>query len=277
MKQYVDILKKIIAEGEYRPGERNGQPTLAIFGGQVEFDLTDMRIPLVSVKETKWQLAFLEMLWFLKGQMHTKFLHEHDCKLWDAWADENGNLGPIYGKQWRNWAARSREGDVYFIDQITNLIRNLKNKPFGRRHIVSAWNVGELDLMSLPPCHRDFQCFVTHDKQLDLMVAQRSWDMGLGAPFNIAQYGLLTHLLARATGLTARRLIFNYGDAHIYLNHYDKLKRMLAEKNPAAEWAPREPRLIIKTDNLDIDGYKPSDFAVENYSHGPHISLPIAV
>ena len=311
MKQYIDLVKKVLAEGEERH-DRTGTGTKAIFGGMIDFDLRDS-FPLVTIKETKWVAAFIEMLWFIRGEPNTKFLKEHGVRIWDDWADELGNLGPIYGVQWRKWPGklitvseaklheirsdpthplyeslafennvgvkqrRAENGDAMYVyqgkvDQLAQLISRIKASPTGRRHIVTAWNPAFLDVMGLPPCHRDFQCYVSNDGHLDLMMSQRSWDLGLGAPFNIAQYALLTHLIARATGLKPRKLQINYGDAHLYLNHVEKMSQVV-ELTPKAS----KPQLIINTSNTDIDGYKIEDFGVMGYDHHPFVKLPIAV
>ena len=271
MKHYTDLVSKILQTGERRE-DRTGTGVLSIFGGQLRFDLRE-RFPLVTVKETRWKTAFLEMLWFLRGEPHTKFLNDNDCKLWDAWADGYGRLGPIYGVNWRHWEGVSHGGEHREIDQIRALIDGIKTNPQSRRHIVTAWNVAQLDDMSLPPCHWAFQCYVSNDGHLDMQVHQRSWDMALGAPFNVAQYALLLTLLARATGRQPRRLMFAFGDAHIYLNHVDQMREMVARQR-----YDNEPtRLVINTENTDIDGYSIDDFQIVDYKHQPHIKLPIAV
>lgn len=278
MKQYTDLLSKILRDGETR-ADRTGVGTRSIFGGQLEFDLRE-RFPLVTIKKTLWKSAFIEMLWFLRGEPNTSYLKQHNVPIWDDWADEHGNLGPIYGVQWRHWPGRmvlDGHGGVAkredSIDQVKLLIDGIKKNPVGRRHIVTAWNPAYIAEMGLPPCHRDFQCYVSGDGHLDLMMAIRSWDTALGGPFNIAQYGLLTHLIARATDLKPRRLIINYGDAHLYLNHVEPIHQMLMERVPVS----CAPKLVIKTDNTDIDGYKPEDFDIENYQYHPFLKLPIAV
>jgi thymidylate synthase len=442
MKQYNDLVRRILAEGVPR-GDRTGTGTLSIFGGAIEVDLRE-RFPLVQCKQTKWDIAFLEMLFFIAGETNTKWLNERGSKLWDAWADKNGNLGPIYGFGWRRWGAKpdnipqpkprlrlglsatylfvasgagkeghplaktwegmiarcydtasisyksygakgahvcdrwlefaafaedavnlpgygrdagvrlvldkdirgdgfrystetcswvtdeenaaakaewlytvEKDGKQYTftnvsrfceehgaegknfsdlwtgaknakvrsgfqlvskepirkgIDQMSMLIRSLKENPFGRRHVVTAWNVAELHHMALPPCHWAFQCYVSNDGHLDMAVDQRSWDVSLGAPFNIAAYALLNHLLARATGLKPRKLRFNYGDAHLYLNHVDAMMEVM--ERPEIE---DDCRLVISTDNTDIDGYKPADFSVTGYLSHPFVKLPVAV
>lgn len=266
MQQYVDLVNRVLREGEPR-ADRTGVGTLAVFGGRIEFDLRE-RFPLVTVKETRWKTAFLEMLWFLRGETNTEYLHRHGCTLWDAWANGSGNLGPVYGVQWREWPAT--EG--YNIDQIAVLIDGLKNNPQGRRHIVSAWNVAELDYMALPPCHWAFQCYVSNSGELDMQVNQRSWDLALGAPFNIAQYALLLTLLARATGLAPRKLAFAFGDAHIYQNHVDAMREVV--QRPVVDDIAV---LAVTTNNTNIDCYVPDNFQVLGYLPHPFVKLDVAV
>lgn len=298
MKAYVDLLNKIIAEGEVRT-DRTGVGTLAIFGGQVSFDLRE-RFPVVTIKKTLIKSALTEMLWFIRGEDNTDYLKAHNVPIWDDWADANGKLGPVYGVQWRKWPGATyythpRDPGIKLypedlkgksmsfledlsshsdpIDQLKQLIEKLKTNPKDRRLIVTAWNVADLPRMALPPCHRDFQCFVSNDGDLDLMMSIRSWDTALGGPFNIAQYAFLTHLLARTAGLKPRWLKINYGDAHLYLNHLDAIKERLATVEPI----DCPTRLVINTDNTDIDGYKPDDFEVAGYESHPFLKLPIAV
>lgn len=298
MMQYVDLLTKILTEGEVR-ADRTGVGTKSIFGGQLEFDLREA-FPLVTIKKTLWRSAFIEMLWFIRGESNTKFLKDHNVPIWDDWADENGNLGPVYGVQWRKWPGRTyythpanpdikleandlKSKSMSFledlsthsdpIDQLKLLIDGINKNPTGRRHIVTAWNPTYLDVMGLPPCHRDFQCYASNDGSLDLMLAIRSWDVGLGAPFNIAQYALLTHMIARATNRTVRRLIINYGDAHVYLNHVEPLRELLTTARPRDCF----PQLHVMTHNIDIDKYEIDDFGISDYQHGPFLKLPIAV
>lgn len=286
MKQYINLLQKIIDDGEDRQ-DRTGVGSRSVFGGQLTFDLRE-RFPLVTIKKTLWKSAFIEMLWFLRGEPNTAFLKQHNVPIWDAWADKDGNLGPIYGVQWRKWPGKAVKhesppdwyGDSYTsykleppIDQVRNLIDGINKDPQGRRHIVTAWNPTYIKEMGLPPCHRDFQCFATGDGQLDVMMAIRSWDTALGGPFNIAQYALLAHLLARATSRTPRYLKINYGDAHLYKNHIEPIKELLW----AREVIECPTKLVINTDNVDIDGYKPEDFEVTGYEHHPFLKLDIAV
>lgn len=268
MKQYVELLKRVLSDGERRDHDRTGVGTLAVFGGRVEFDLREA-FPLVSVKRTNWQAAFAEMLWFLSGKCYdVQGLHEMGVHLWDAWADECGDLGPIYGVQWRNWCEWGMG-----IDQIAALVEGLRSAPQSRRHLVSAWNVAALPEMALPPCHWAFQCYVSNSGELDLQVNQRSWDLALGAPFNIAQYALLAHLLARAAHLRPRRLSFSFGDAHLYLNHVEAMREVIETRAPVET----APRLVVSTMETGIDGYALADFAVEDYHPHPFVKLPIAV
>ena len=271
MQQYVDLVNRALREGEPRT-DRTGVGTLAVFGGRIEFDLRE-RFPLVTVKETRWRTAFLEMLWFLRGETNTEYLHRHGCTLWDAWADEHGRLGPVYGAQWREWPGTEWPGtEGGNVDQIAVLIDGLKNNPQGRRHIVSAWNVAELENMALPPCHWAFQCYVSNSGELDMQVNQRSWDLALGAPFNIAQYALLLTLLARATGLEPRKLAFAFGDAHIYQNHVEAMREVV--QRPLLDDLAT---LAIGTDNRDIDRYVLDDFQVLGYLPHPFVKLDVAV
>lgn len=271
MKNYIDLVQRVLRDGEERI-DRTGVGTLSVFGGHIEWDLRD-RFPLVTAKETRWKTAFLEMLFFLRGEGNTRWLNEHGCKLWDAWADERGSLGPVYGVAWRSWRKLNDSMNWVCIDQVRNLIDGIKSNPHGRRHIVSAWNVADLENMALPPCHAWHQCYAGSDEWLDMQVYQRSWDLALGAPFNICQYALLLHLYARATGRKARRLMFAYGDAHLYLNHVDAMRKV-CEDGPV--WGD-SARLVIKTDNVDIDGYKPEDFEIVGYHPRPFVKLEVAV
>lgn len=266
MQQYVDLVNRVLREGEPR-ADRTGVGTLAVFGGRIEFDLRE-RFPLVTVKETRWKTAFLEMLWFLRGETNTEYLHRHGCTLWDAWANGSGNLGPVYGVQWREWPVTKWDN----VDQLAVLIDGLKNNPQGRRHIVSAWNVAELDYMALPPCHWAFQCYVSNSGELDMQVNQRSWDLALGAPFNIAQYALLLTLLARATGLAPRKLAFAFGDAHIYQNHVEAMREVV--QRPVVDDIAV---LAVTTTNTNIDCYVLDNFQVLGYLPHPFVKLDVAV
>lgn len=264
MKNYIDLVQRVLRDGEERL-DRTGVGALSVFSGCIEWDLRE-RFPLVTAKETRWKTAFLELLWFLRGEKTVKWLNENGSKLWNPWADEYGRVGRIYGFQWRNW---NNEG----IDQIKTMVDGINSNPSGRRHIVSAWNVGDLKYMGLPPCHAWHQCYSGGDEWLDMQVYQRSWDLALGAPFNIAQYALLLHLYARATGRKPRRLIFAYGDAHIYLNHINAMRKV-CEDGPVDD---DRATLLINTDNTDIDGYKPDDFDVTGYNPRLFVKLEVAV
>ncbi len=444
MRPYIDLVQDILQYGERRD-DRTGVGTLSIFDAKLSFDLRQ-RFPLVTLKETRWKIAFLEMLFFISGQTNAKWLEERGSKLWTPWGDSNGNLGPVYGFNWRRWGAKpdnvpqpkpklregvdatfagvasgaganghsllgtwmgmiqrcydpssvgyknygargvhvcdewleftkfaedattlpgyvnklkepgryeldkdiigngftygpksccwvtrednqnaksewlytvekegqrfvftntsqfcqehgilranfehlwTRGGDIVRygfkfvkkerlvpeVDQVVQLIDGLRNNPFGRRHIVTAWDVGQLHNMALPPCHHTHQCYVTNDGHLDLKVFIRSSDVALGLPFNVSQYALLTHLYARAAGLTARRLIVDIGDAHLYLNHVDAMREAVSMRSPV----DCQPQLWVNTRNTDIDGYKPEDFDITGYTFHPHIPLPVAV
>jgi thymidylate synthase len=282
MNNYVELIRDILWYGEQR-NDRTGVGTMSIFDAKLTFDLRK-RFPLVTIKETRWQLAFLEMLWFLRGETNTEWLNKHGCKLWNAWADGNGNLGPVYGFNWRRWGAKPdnipqpnpklSEG----FDQVQALIQGLHENPHGRRHIVTAWNVAEIPSMALPPCHWAHQCYVTNLGELDLKVFIRSSDVALGLPFNIAQYALLAHLYARAAGLTARRLIVDIGDAHLYLNHVDAMREAITTRQLRFDNEQgARTKLVFNTENTDIDGYKPEDFTITGYNFYPHIPLPVAV
>lgn len=268
MKQYIELGKRILAEGELRH-DRTGVGTLSVFDAHMTFDLRE-RFPLVTVKETRYSTAFLEMLWFLRGEDNVHWLHAHGCKLWDAWAKDGGHVGPIYGVNWRAWV--NADGSQPY-DQVKILIDGLKNNPHGRRHIVSAWNVSDLNDMALPPCHWAHQCYVSNDGHLDMKLFLRSSDFALGLPFNIAQYALLQHLYARAAGLKVRHLVVDIGDAHIYSNHVEVMREVLKRTSVAAF----PTMLVFHTENTDIDGYKPNDFAIWHYEHHDHVPLPVAV
>lgn len=282
-KQYLNLVQRILTEGEQR-FDRTGTGTLSVFGGHMQFDLRE-RFPLVQCKETRYKVAFLEMLWFLRGEGNTKYLNDNNCKLWDAWADKYGYLGPVYGVNWRNWKKYGIEEfdnpadeplftieDLY-IDQVKQVIEGIKTNPHGRRHIVTAWNVAELDEMALPPCHWAHQLYASGDEYLDMQVNQRSWDIGLGSPFNIAQYALLLHLYARATGRKPRYLHFSYGDAHIYNDHKEGMFDVLLNRNLIED----DAQIVFHTDNTDIDGYKLEDFEIVGYKSHPFVKLNVSV
>jgi thymidylate synthase len=256
-------LAEILAHGSARE-DRTGTGALSVFGRQMRFDLA-AGFPLLTTKKLHVKSIIVELLWFLRGDTNIQYLHDHGVSIWDEWADENGDLGPVYGKQWRSWAAP----DGRSIDQITQLVTGLKANPYSRRHIVSAWNPSEVDDMALPPCHCLFQFFVAEGK-LSCQLYQRSADMFLGVPFNIASYALLTLMVAQATGLQPGEFVHTLGDAHLYKNHMDQAKLQLTRQPlpfPSLTLAPK----------TDLFGFEYADFKLENYQAHPGIAAPIAV
>lgn len=265
MKQYLNFLQHILDYGQNK-ADRTGVGTISTFAYQMRFDL-QAGFPLVTTKKIHTKSVIAELLWFLRGDTNIAFLHDHGVSIWDEWADEQGSLGPIYGQQWRSWP----KPDGSHVDQIAQLVDGLKNNPDSRRHIVSAWNVGELDKMQLPPCHILFQFYVSADKRLSCQLYQRSADAFLGVPFNIASYALLTHMLAQQCDLDVGEFIWTCGDCHIYQNHIDKVKRQLARE-------PYDlPTLQIKRQPESIFEYAFNDFAWPDYQCHPGIKAPVAV
>ncbi len=264
MKQYLDLLS-YVSENGVRKGDRTGTGTVSTFGYQMRFDLS-RGFPLMTTKKLHIKSIIHELLWFLRGETNTKYLNDHGVRIWNEWADENGNLGHIYGFQWRSWPT-SGGGHV---DQISSVVQSILNNPDSRRHIVSAWNVGELNHMALPPCHILFQFYVA-DGKLSCQLYQRSADIFLGVPFNIASYSFLLMMMAQVTGLQAGEFILTLGDAHIYLNHLEQVGLQLN----------REPRALptvrLNPEVRDIFGFKFEDFIVENYDPHPHIKGAISV
>tara|TARA_Y200000002_G_scaffold383263_1_gene404562 strand:+ start:3004 stop:3792 length:789 start_codon:yes stop_codon:yes gene_type:complete len=262
MQQYHEFLEYILNNGD-DTDDRTGVGTRRIFNYQMDFDLEN-QFPLVTTKKCHFKSIVAELLWFLRGDTNTKYLKENGVKIWDEWADENGNLGPVYGHQWRNWENHAGKQ----IDQISNLINGLKKNPSSRRHIVSAWNVGQLEEMALPPCHAFFQFFCSNGK-LSCKLTQRSADAFLGVPFNIASYSLLTYIIAHECGLKPHRFIWSGGDCHIYQNHFDQVKIQLT----------REPFPLpqIEIDYQPIEQYELEHFKLINYQSHPGIKAPIAV
>ncbi|MFZ5720720.1 MAG: thymidylate synthase [Pseudomonadota bacterium] len=262
-RQYLDLLADILANGARR-GDRTGVGTLGVFGRQMRFDLSQ-GFPLLTTKKLHRKSIILELLWFLRGDTNVRWLQERGVSIWDEWADADGELGPVYGKQWRSWAAP----DGRVIDQIANVVASLKANPESRRHIVSAWNPADVDDMALPPCHCLFQFFVA-DGRLSCQLYQRSADVFLGVPFNIASYALLTLMMAKVTGLEPGEFVHTLGDAHLYLNHLEQARLQLS----------REP-LPLPTmriaDRNDLFAFEYGDFALEGYSAHPSIPAPIAV
>jgi thymidylate synthase len=268
MKQYLKLLKHVLKNGN-KKSDRTGTGTISTFGYQMRFDLSK-GFPLLTTKKLHLKSIIHELLWFLMGDTNIKYLNDNGVHIWDAWADKNGNLGAVYGEEWRKWHHHhSFEGDVY-IDQIKQVIKQIKNIPDSRRHIVSAWNVGELENMALPPCHLLFQFYAVNGK-LSCQLYQRSADIFLGVPFNIASYALLTMMIAQVTGLKLGEFIHTLGDVHIYLNHIDQVKLQLKRK-------PRKlPQMIINPDIIDINEFKYEDFKLINYNPHPHIKGAISV
>ena len=264
MKQYLDLLTHILDHG-YQKSDRTGTGTLSVFGYQMRFGLSE-GFPLLTTKRLHLKSIIHELLWFLKGSTNTKYLNDNGVTIWNEWAKENGELGPVYGYQWRSWPKQ----DGSSVDQIYAVIESIKKNPDSRRHIVSAWNVGELDKMALPPCHLLFQFYVAGGK-LSCQMYQRSCDVFLGVPFNIASYALLTLMMARATGLQPSEFIHTLGDAHIYLNHIDQVNLQLTRKPFPL------PEMKLNPEIKNIFDFKYEDFHLENYQSHPHIKGQIAV
>jgi len=264
VKQYHDLLRDILETGVKRE-DRTGVGTLGVFGRQMRFDLSD-GFPLLTTKKLHLRSIIHELLWFLKGETNIAYLKENGVSIWDEWADEDGDLGPVYGKQWRSWAAP----DGRTIDQISGVVEQIRNTPHSRRMVVSAWNPADVDQMALPPCHCLFQFHVA-DGRLSCQLYQRSADVFLGVPFNIASYALLTMMMARVTGLDAGDFVHTFGDAHLYLNHLDQARTQL-EREPRAL-----PTMSIADRGQDIFSFTFEDFELSNYDPHPHIKAPVAV
>lgn len=264
MKQYLDLLRRITTEGTKKT-DRTGTGTISIFGHQMRFNLEE-GFPLLTTKKLHLKSIIYELLWFLKGDTNVRYLQEHGVRIWNEWADENGELGPVYGHQWRSWP----DYDGGTIDQIANVVDLIRNHPDSRRMIVSAWNVAEVEKMALPPCHTMFQFYVS-DGRLSLQLYQRSADTFLGVPFNIASYALLLMMMAQVTGLKAGEFIHTTGDTHVYLNHLEQVKLQLSR-------TPRPlPRMIINPDVKDLLDFRYEDFTLEGYDPWPHIAGVVAV
>ena len=263
MQQYLNLLSHVKAEG-IKKDDRTGTGTLSVFGYQMRFDLNE-GFPLVTTKEIHLKSIIYELLWFLKGDTNIKYLNSNDVTIWDEWANEKGDLGPVYGSQWRSWEAKDKT-----IDQITEVIEQIKNNPESRRLIVSAWNVGELDNMALAPCHAFFQFYVANGK-LSCQLYQRSADIFLGVPFNIASYALLLMMIAKVTKLDLGEFVHTFGDAHLYLNHLAQVDVQLKRKPYAL------PQIKLNPDINDIFEFQYEDFKLINYQSHPKISAPIAI
>ena len=263
-RQYLDLLAHVLASGA-RKTDRTGTGTLSVFGRQLRFDL-GAGFPLLTTKKLHLKSIILELLWFLRGDTNVKWLQERGVSIWDEWADENGELGPVYGYQWRHW----RTPDGREIDQIRNLLDSIEKKPDSRRHIVSAWNPADVDRMALPPCHALFQFYVA-DGKLSCQMYQRSADLFLGVPFNIASYALLTKMVAQVTGLQAHEFVLTLGDAHLYVNHLEQAREQLSR-------APRPfPRIALNPEVQDLFAFRYEDFTLQDYEPHPAIKAPIAV
>lgn len=264
MKQYHRLLEHILEHGVEKD-DRTGTGTLSCFGYQMRFDLSE-GFPMLTTKKLHLRSIIHELLWFLKGDTNTAYLQEHGVRIWNEWADENGDLGPVYGKQWRSWERK----DGSTVDQISKVIDTIKHNPDSRRMIVNSWNVGELDDMALTPCHCLFQFYVA-DGKLSCQLYQRSADTFLGVPFNIASYALLTMMMAQVTGLQAGEFIHSFGDVHLYLNHLDQAREQLTR-----DFRPL-PTMKINTEIKDIFNFKYNDFKLLNYDPHPHIKAEVSV
>ncbi len=269
MQTYLDLLTDVLENGEERD-DRTGTGTLSVFGRQARYDLRK-GFPCLTTKKLHLRSIIHELLWFLKGDTNIAYLKENKVRIWDDWADENGHLGPVYGQQWRSWPSDSGES----IDQIKQLINDLKNNPTSRRHIVSAWNVGQIDKMALPPCHLLFQFYVHNPESerpgLSCQLYQRSADLFLGVPFNIASYALLTQMIAQVCGYEARDFVHTFGDLHLYSNHLDQAKTQLAREPMPL------PQMKLNPAVTDIDSFTIDDFELVGYEAHPHIKGAVAV
>ncbi len=264
MKQYIDLINRVLNEGMFKE-DRTGTGTLSVFGHQMRFNLEE-GFPLLTTKKLHLKSIIYELLWFLQGSTNVKYLQEHGVRIWNEWADENGELGPVYGHQWRSWP--DYNGGT--IDQIANVVEMIKKTPDSRRLIVSAWNVAEVDQMALPPCHTLFQFYVA-DGRLSLQLYQRSADIFLGVPFNIASYALLLMMVAQVAGLKAGDFVHTLGDAHIYKNHLEQVKIQI-QRNPRPL-----PTMKINPEVKDLFSFQYDDFSLENYDPHPHIAGVVAV
>lgn len=264
MKQYLELMQKILDEGSEK-SDRTGTGTVSLFGHQMRFSLED-GFPLVTTKKLHLRSIIYELLWFLKGDTNVGYLHDHNVTIWDEWADENGDLGPVYGHQWRSWQA----ADGRVVDQISQAVDQIRNNPDSRRIIVSAWNAGEIDKMALAPCHALFQFYVVNEK-LSCQLYQRSCDVFLGVPFNIASYALLTHMMAQQCDLGVGDFVWTGGDVHLYLNHLEQARLQLSRQPKTL------PQLEIKRRPPSIFDYEFEDFEIINYDPYPAIKAPVAI
>jgi thymidylate synthase len=264
MRQYHELMARILSAGVEKH-DRTGTGTLSVFGHQMRFDLA-AGFPMTTTKKLHVKSIIHELLWFLAGDTNVKYLQQHGVKIWDEWADENGDLGPVYGRQWRSWPAP----DGGAIDQIANVVTAIRRNPDSRRLIVTAWNPAEVEKMALPPCHCLFQFYVAQGR-LSCQLYQRSADVFLGVPFNIASYALLTMMVAQVAGLAPGEFIHTFGDAHLYLNHIEQARLQLARP-------PRRlPRMVLNPATLDLSAFRYEDFTLEDYDPHPHIKAKVAV
>ena len=264
MRQYLDLLSEVMESGVDR-GDRTGTGTRAVFGRQMRFELSK-GFPVLTTKKLHLRSIIVELLWFLRGETNIAYLRDNKVSIWDEWADENGDLGPVYGAQWRSWP--TARGDT--IDQIANVVEEIRTNPESRRLIVSAWNVGEIDRMALPPCHCLFQFFVAEGR-LSCQLYQRSADIFLGVPFNIASYALLTMMIARVTGLGVGEFVHTFGDLHLYSNHVEQAREQLGRRPRAL------PTMRIAPGIANLDDFEPHHFELLDYDPAPHIRAPVAV
>jgi thymidylate synthase len=264
MKQYLDLMRHVREQGS-RKDDRTGTGTLSVFGHQMRFDLA-AGLPLVTTKKLHLRSIIYELLWFMRGDTNIKYLKDNRVSIWDEWADANGDLGPVYGAQWRSWPAR--DGGV--IDQLGDVVKRIRNTPDSRRLLVTAWNPADVDAMALPPCHCLFQFYVA-DGKLSCQLYQRSADIFLGVPFNIASYAMLTHMIAHVTGLKVGEFVHTLGDAHIYLNHMEQAALQLTRTPHAL------PHLVFKRNVKALDDFQYEDFEILNYNPDAAISAPVAV
>jgi thymidylate synthase len=264
MKQYLDLLDHVLKNG-IEKSDRTGTGTISVFGYQMRFNLEE-GFPLLTTKKLHLKSIIHELLWFISGATNTQYLKEKGVRIWDEWADENGDLGPVYGSQWRSWQAVGGKK----IDQLVNVVNSIRESPDSRRHIVSAWNVGDLDRMALPPCHLLFQFYVARGR-LSCQMYQRSADIFLGVPFNIASYALLTHMVAQVTGLKPGEFVHTFGDAHIYLNHISQVRLQLSRE------PYKLPEIVINPAVTDILKFRYEDFGLKDYVAHPNIKGEIAI